>query len=178
MRLLITLLTMSCICSCWGKDTGPRVVVERTSGWNASPVYPENLTADAQIVVFYSDGRFGVINAILGKSSRGHEVSVLLGEGYSIFSGCWAITDRKINAIAAPVYLPSPITPKPEPRKYEFVFSGNGLITSRRIKNQLDPNRPTESIQNIRPITDILESRTKNFESSSGSTVWHCAGNK
>lgn len=178
MRLLITLLTMSCICSCWGKDPSPRVVVERTSGWNASPVFPENLTADAQIIVFYSDGRFGVINGILGKSSRGHEVSVLFGEGYSIFSGCWTVTGREVNAMAAPVYLPSPITPKPEPRKYEFVISGNGLMTSKGIKNQLDTNRPTESIRNIRPITDILESRTKSFESSSGSIVWQCVGNK
>jgi hypothetical protein len=130
------------------------------------------------LVVFYSDGRFGVINGILGKSSHGHEVSVLLGERYSNFSGCWTVTDRNVHATAEPVHLPSPITPKPKTRKYEFVFSGDGLMTSKTIKDQLDQNRPTESIQNIRPTNDILESRTKSFKSSRGNTVWSCFGRK
>lgn len=178
MRFLIALLTISCSCSCWGKDFSPRVVVERISGWRASPVYAQNLTADAQVFVFYSDGRFGVINGILGKSSRSHEISVLFGAGYSVFSGCWSVKNGKANAVAEPVYMPSPTSPKPAPRRYEFEFNGKGLMTSPKIRNQLVPHGSIVGMPNILPVTDTLESRTRSFESSSGMAVWRCVDKK
>ena len=165
-------------CSCCGQNRDSRVIVERTSEWNASPVYPENLTASAQIVVFYSDGRFGVVNGIIGKSSREHDVSVLFSEGYSVFTGCWSTSGAIVKALAAVVYLPAPMKPMPEPQRFEYVFDGISPMMGKKLVNQIDRNRPIETIPDASSIAEIVESQTKAFESTNKSRSWRCSGSK
>jgi hypothetical protein len=150
-----------------------RLAVERLSDWTPPPPVGGVWHADARVSVFYGDGRFAVINATLGRSQQGR-VYVILGEGYSVFSGCWTASGRSINTGATPVYLPGRVEPMPQPVTRVYRVDRSGFPRARGVMEPGAGALGVETIRNSGECLKVAESRTKEFESTSRSPVWPC----
>ena len=98
-----------------------RIVVEQLTAWTA-PATGQLSLADARASIFYPDGRFSVVNGVLGRGPRMQVPAFLLNEGYSVFSGCWSASGKTATAIGRPVYLPALINPPPKAVTLVFHF--------------------------------------------------------
>jgi hypothetical protein len=152
----------------------PRVVVERLSDWTLPPPMGGVSHADGRVSILYSDGRYALINIMLGRSSHGGRTSAILGEGYSVFAGCWTARGRSITAIAKPVYLPGRFDPPPRPVTLMYGYDGD-FANAGKITPQGDGPHRMETVNDVGELLAIVESRTKDFESTSGSAVWSCS---
>jgi len=155
-------------------DAKPRVLVERVGSWSVPPESGQPSLADGRASIFYDDGRFAVINAILARVTQGRKPYFVLGEGYSVFSGCWSTSRGKARAMARPVYLPGLINPPPPPMTILFQFEGSDPLKSRPIRTITNAGQGLLQVDTTEVVRTV-EARTRSYESSSGSVVWSCA---
>ncbi len=173
-RIVILALVGASLGTGW-TETKPRVLVERVGSWSTPPAEERPSTAGGRASIFYEDGRFAVVNAVLAKGTQGRKAFFVLGEGYSVFSGCWSASQKNATAVARPVYLPGLINPPPPPMTMRFQLDGSDPLKSRTIRSAERGLHETESASNTDEAVDAAEARTRSFEASSGPTVWSCA---
>jgi hypothetical protein len=151
------------------------VVVERLEKWAVPPpIAGKWQYADGRISIFYSDGRFTVIDAVLGRFKHGGVV-VIWNNGYNVGSGCWTANGRSVVAVVNPVYLEAQIVPPPSPQTLTYRTDQTDFSKPWKFTSQDPKVRGVEETTDTARCLKIAEDYTKEFESTSHARVWSCA---